>query len=458
MLEEDEVQKLRILNKKNDSSFNPDDDIVDNSNIILSSSNSNKNTYKSDIKEIMNLYTFLLEDNKELLKNKEYFIITEKEDIKDLLGKHKLYEIAFVNSANFKYIKCYRRYKHFYLLHEKLKKKYPYIIIPKLPPQKNISKIIMSDNVFDEDRLQQLNFYINFINSHENLKKTKEFYKFIEEPTLDMSYFNEIYTGNYSTCDDLDLSNMNVSYLNEITSKNKNYSLSSSINTIWNFLVPINSGTNKKREINDSEIIIKKMDIHFKNIINQYTEISKSIEKVLKSNEDEANANKKISDVFLYLKDSFIHLNNYDKVMLKYHEQIKILSERQIESSKKASKLKHKLSALVNLLCGICYTLEKYLNFISKYNKLNNKISEAKKNKSKDYQELMKQYQIYETVKNKFEMQLSKETNTYCQIYDETTYYCLLQFREVLESSTILKIKNKDKISENKEDKEDKKE
>ena len=70
----------------------------------------------------------------------------------------------------------------------------------------------------------------------------------------------------------------------------------------------------------------------------------------------------------------------------------------------------------------------------------------------------MKQYQIYETVKNKFEMQLSKETNTYCQIYDETTYYCLLQFREVLESSTILKIKNKDKISENKEDKEDKKE
>ena len=142
--------------------------------------------------------------------------------------------------------------------------------------------------------------------------------------------------------------------------------------------------------------------------------------------------------------------------MLNYHKQTKILSERQIESSKKASKLKHKLSALINLLSGICYTLEKYLNFISKYNKLNNKISEAKKNKSKDYQELMKQYQIYETVKNKFEMQLSKETNTYCQIYDETTYYCLLQFREVLESSTILKIK--DKNDENKEDKEDQKE
>ena len=56
----------------------------------------------------------------------------------------------------------------------------------------------------------------------------------------------------------------------------------------------------------------------------------------------------------------------------------------------------------------------------------------------------MKTYQIYEVVKNKFEMQLSKETNIYCQIYDETTYECLLQFREVLEASTILKIQKKD--------------
>ena len=151
------------------------------------------------------------------------------------------------------------------------------------------------------------------------------------------------------------------------------------------------------------------MDIHFKNIIHQYTEISKSIEKVLKSNEEEANANKKISDVFLYLKDSFIHLNNYDKIMLNYHKQTKILSERQIESSKKASKLKHKLSALINLLCGICYTLEKYLNFISKYNKLNDKIAKAKSNDNKNLEELMKTYQIYEIVKNKFELQLSKE-------------------------------------------------
>ena len=66
----------------------------------------------------MKLYNLLLDENNELLKNKEYFIVTEKEEITDLLGKHKLYEIAFVNSANFKSIKCYSRFKHFSLLNE----------------------------------------------------------------------------------------------------------------------------------------------------------------------------------------------------------------------------------------------------------------------------------------------------------------------------------------------------
>ena len=392
----------------------------------------------------MKLYNLLLEENNnELLKNKEYFIVTEKEEITDLLGKHKLYEIAFVNSANFKSIKCYRRFKHFSLLNERLKKKYPYIIIPKLPPPKDFSQIIISDKVFDEDRLYQLNFYLNFMFCHENLRKTKEFYKFTEEPTLDLTYFSDNSNNNNSnTYDDIDLRSMNVNYLDEITSKKNNYSLSSSLNNIVNFFIPNISGI-KKREINDSEVIIKKMATHFKNIIYQYTEIAKSIEKVLKSNEEEANANKKISDVFLYLKDSFIHLNNYDKKMLNYSNQTKILSERQIESLKKASKLKHKLSALINLLSGICYTLEKYLNFINRYNKLNDKISKAKNNGNKNIGELMKSYSIYEIAKNKFEMQLSKETEIYCQIYDETAYDCLLQFREVLESSTILKINKK---------------
>jgi len=468
ILGEEEQEKLRILSGKNInqdlSTFDPSDDIVNNSKSNINLFGSDKNNKKNNIREIMRLYNLLLEEDNEELKSREYFVVSEKEDIKDLLGKHKLYEIAFVNSANFKSIKCYRRFKHFWLLNEKLKKTYPYIIIPRLPPNKDISKILSPDKIFDDDRLAQLNFYINFLFLHENLKKTKEFFKFVENATFDLSYFeeksstNQIMTPN--THDDLDLSGMNINYLDEITTKNRNLSISGSLSTLWNFFIPYYSTNNKKREKNDSEIIIRKMYTHFNNIINQYTLISENIEKIFKANEEESTANKKISDVFLYLKDSFIHLNNYDKVMLNYYEQTKILSERQIESVKKASKLKHKLSALINLLHGICYTLEKYLNFIKKYNKLNEKMTNAKLsgNKTKNFDELNQQYQIYERVKNKFELQLSKETNIYCQIYDETTYYCLLKFREVLESSTIVKIKNKEenekknKIENNKKD------
>ena len=463
ILGEDEHEKLKILSGKNikqDFSISdPSDDIVTDFSKNMIYNNSSEKKY-NNIKEIMNLYNLLLEDDKEGLKSREYFTVVEKEEIKDLLGTHKMYEIAFVNSANVKSIKCYRRFKHFQLLNEKLKKTYPYIIIPKLPPNKNISKMISPDKIFEDDRLAQLNFYINVLFLHENLKKTKEFIKFIENSKFDVAYFennnsNQIITQ--TTHVDLDLSGMNINYLDEITSKNKNYSLSGSLSTIWNFFVPYYSSNNKKREINDSEIIIRKMNIHFNNIINQYTLISENIEKIFKSNEEESSANKKISDVFLFLKDSFIHLNNYDKIMLNYYEQTKILSERQIESVKKASKLKHKLSALINLLCGICFTLEKYLNFIDKYNSLSNKMNKMKSqgNKGKNYDEIVKQYQIYERIKNKFELQLSKETNIYCQIYDETTYYCLLKFREVLESSTIVKIiKNKENNNKNESKKE----
>ena len=456
ILGEEEHEKLRILSGKNIkqdlSSFDPSDDIVSESKSNINIFGSDQNNKKNNIREIMRLYNLLLEEDKEGLKSREYFIVSEKYEIKDLIGMHKMYEIAFVNSANSKSIKCYRRFKHFWLLNEKLKKTYPYIIIPCLPPQKNISKILSTDKVFDDDRLAQLNFYINFLFLHENLKKTKEFFKFVEDSNFDLFYFesnsstNQVITPN--THDNLDLSGMNINYLEKITSKKSNYSLSGSLSSLWNFFVPFHSSS-KKREINDSEIIIKKMSIHFSNIINQYTLIAENIQQIFKSNEEESIANKKISDVFLYLKDSFIHLNNYDKVMLNYYEQTKILSERQIESVKKASKLKHKLSALINLLHGICYTLEKYLNFINKYNKLNNKINKEKSANRKIPEELTKQYQIYERVKNKFELQLSKETNIYCQIYDETTYYCLLKFREVLESSTIVKIKGKEEKDKN---------
>lgn len=436
LIEDEEVKNVKtILGDKN---ISPDlsDDIISNEN-ILSSSEKEKN--KNSIKDIMKVFTLLLENNNESLKNREYYVIRESRDEKtDIYGKHKLYEVCFVNSSNFLIIRSYRTYSHFSLLHKKLKTKFPYIIIPELPPENywtNISKILFQDKISDEDNLQSLNFYINFLYFHEDLRNSKEFYKFVYEATMDINYFTDSSNTN-SNIEGINLEHMKKNYLSEITSKKKSYSIS--LNSIVNFFVPISNSN--KREMNNNEIIIKKMNEHFNNIIVQYKEIKNAIESVIKSNMDESQANSKISGVFSYLKDCFIHLNNYDKIMKNYHDQTEILAKQQKASSEKASKLRHRLSALINLLTGICRTMENYLNFIYKYDKFINKYMNLEKN-GNNVDNLKHQKDIYQWVKNKFETQLSKETNIYCQIYDETTYYCLIQFREVLESCTVLKIK-----------------
>ena len=51
-----------------------------------------------------------------------------------------------------------------------------------------------------------------------------------------------------NTHDDLDLSGMNINYLDEITTKNRNLSISGSLSTLWNFFIPYYSTNNKKFE------------------------------------------------------------------------------------------------------------------------------------------------------------------------------------------------------------------
>ncbi len=91
------------------------------------------------------------------------------------------YEISFINMNEEKIIKCYRRFSNFDSLHKKLKEKYPYVIIPSLPQKNYATKIINLGEDFYENRLQELNFYINYIYKHEILKNSNEFMKFLND-------------------------------------------------------------------------------------------------------------------------------------------------------------------------------------------------------------------------------------------------------------------------------------
>lgn len=60
-----------------------------------------------------------------------------------------------------------------------------------------LSKIITIDDNFYIKRSKQLNFFLNYINEHGELKCTKEFVKFVSDPIFDNKFFLE----NESFCD-----------------------------------------------------------------------------------------------------------------------------------------------------------------------------------------------------------------------------------------------------------------
>lgn len=89
------------------------------------------------------------------------------------------YEVILYENSE---IKCtiYRRSRHFYLLSEKIRSLYEYIITPHIP-QKDIYKKFKScwselqKNIYYKVRKASFEYYLNFICDHEILGKSDEF-------------------------------------------------------------------------------------------------------------------------------------------------------------------------------------------------------------------------------------------------------------------------------------------
>ena len=71
--------------------------------------------------------------------------------------------------------KCFRRYKFFDIFNTCLLNKYPFYSLPKLPEKKTRMMLNISD------RENKLNFYLNFLYNHSEIKETEEFNRFINE-------------------------------------------------------------------------------------------------------------------------------------------------------------------------------------------------------------------------------------------------------------------------------------
>ena len=376
----------------------------------LNSNVKNINNLNFTDNSIINLFDKILKKNKEYLKDKEFFIISEKENVKDYIGSHKLYEIIFVNKLGNKEFKCLRRYDNFDKLNNKLKIKYPYVVIPKLTPKNPYIKIMNYNDQFYNDRRLQLEFYLNFIYNQEIIKDTKEFFKFINDANFDETYFQKIEKNipNFS------------SSTGEII-KNKFF-------TVLNYL----GNGNKIRKLNDSEILIKKMSIHYKNIIKKYEEIKNSMCDYINSIKIEQDNHKDLSDLLFYLKDSFENVENSKENLSKNSKIAKKISNSNKKNYKIALKLKNKLEALISLIDGICSSLDNYINFIQKYNEVTETLKNAKEGKWDNLNIIVQEYDVCEIMKNNYESVLLCETNNYVQMFDKVTNECLKEFKDIL--------------------------
>ena len=374
--------------------------------------NENGNNGRGEGESVIVLFELILKNDLNSLNNESYYLVKEKEDVDDFIGSHKMYEIIYMSIGQEKEIKCYRRYDNFSQLHKKLQYKYPYIVIPNLPPKSPLNKIIQLDKSFYEKRRLQLTFYLNFLSRHPFLKETKEFTKFITDPNFDSQFFQR-------TSNDNPLPSFTSSPSDML--RNKLYS-------VLNFM-----GTGGKvREINNDEVTIKNMTIHYKNILGKYQDMRTSICEYLNTIEIEGDEYNKFSEVLVYLKDSFINDENSKDKLLDYSDYCKKISKSNTNSLSNIKQLENKLDSLIFLLSGICNSLESYCNFIKRFENVNKMKNSAKEGNWENINSITIEYDACINLKNIWDQSLTQETSYYVTVFEKITSKILKEFHALL--------------------------
>ena len=388
----------------------------------IKKSNSNIKEEQSSI-DIASLYNEILIANGKPISKESYYWINEKEEIVDFLGSHKVYELIYMRSNGDKEIKCYRRYDNFYQFHQKLKKKYPYIIIPNLTPKKNLLVSVS----FEKRRLQLI-FYLNFIGRHSQLKETREFIKFINDPNFDSHFFqltsldNPLPSFNSSTSEML---------------KNKFYS-------VLNFM-----GGVKSRAMNNDEISLKNMAIHYNNILTKYKDIKNSICEYLNTINIEGDEYRKFSEILVYLKDSFINVEHSTDSLMNYSQYSSVISKANLNNITKSDQLDNKLEAMIYLLGGICDSLDSYCSFIKRFENVEQMKKAAKEGNWDNINLIINEYDICVNYKNLCEQSLTQEVQYFIGLFEKSTKNILEEFHNILIKVNNEIVKNNRETSEN---------
>jgi hypothetical protein len=166
-----------------------------------------------------------------------------------------------------------------------MRRKYPFYLIPKLTGKHPISQLIYPNEEFYRNRERQLNYYLCFISSHEFLKQTKEFYKFLNDAEFDENYFLQ---------DESPYQFTNTLKITE-TMKNK----------IYGVFTGLFGKKEELRRISEDEVLIFKMENHYKGILKTYIELKDNMSTYFKGFISHSEEFKTLSQACFYLKDTF---------------------------------------------------------------------------------------------------------------------------------------------------------
>lgn len=365
----------------------------------------------------------------------DYFIVSEKEIIKELIGSYINYSLSIKDTINNKLL-SERRYSDFDFFHSYMISKYPFHLIPKLIEKSITSKIFLNDES-KETRKKQLSYYLNFIKSHPFLSKTKEFELFVSEPRFNSSYFSSSMNKEES----------NPSF--PISDSLRNKTISKKLLNVISYIGEFAQNTIGKKTIDSkdqNEKRILDLSLYFNKIIKDIKQVQTYMLTVLDSTKQVSDCYQKLGYSFLFLKETVfstdivnevndvVSLNDCFEGWSKVSEKLENVMTKLEKDD--GNNLKDKLEGYVSIVNGVIELINRYYSYVSVYDSVKNVMKDSSLITDKERNGLNEEYKQASEYKVLFEKRLISDVGFYFEKYHSLYYDILSLFLKYLRTES----------------------
>ena len=122
--------------------------------------------------------------------------IDDKGETKSYYGfySYHTFQLSLISKSSSRLL-SFRRYKHFVIFANFMRKKYPYFLFPDIPPKNilgNIPLNIKEKQNLEKERVFALSFFLNYLYKMTSIRESREFRKFLYDAYFDETFFDQI--------------------------------------------------------------------------------------------------------------------------------------------------------------------------------------------------------------------------------------------------------------------------